>query len=179
MPRQSAPIGFVSHQALVSFEFLLYDGPTALGRLLKTGYNSMTRVWISHGLPADNPVAYPLSCGRQRPDTGLMKNEGVMVTTMAPTITALQAQAEANLFLSNHLPDRFMAAPPSLDLAAQVWRVPVLLAYPIIGPVGQTGEILVSVMAEEVVASTPIKAMKMAARALYEQHRDAIEAPVP
>ena len=106
-------------------------------------------------------------------------NEGVMATTIAPTITALQAQAEANLFLSNHLPDRFMAGPPSPDQAAQVWRVPVLLAYPIIGPVGQTGEILVRMTAEEVVSHTPIEEMKVAARALYEQHRNAIEAPVP
>jgi hypothetical protein len=109
----------------------------------------------------------------------MSKNEGVMATTIAPTITALQAQAKANLFLSNHLPDRFMAGPPSLDLPAQVWLVPVLLAYPIIGSVGQTGEVLVSVTAEEVVSSTPIEAMKVAARALYTQHRHAIEAPVP
>jgi hypothetical protein len=102
-----------------------------------------------------------------------------MSTTVASTITALQAQAAANLFLSDHLPDRFMAGPPSLQLAAHVWRVPVLLAYPLIGPVGQTGEILVSVTAAEVVSYTPIEAMKVAARALYEQHRHAIEAPVP
>jgi hypothetical protein len=102
-----------------------------------------------------------------------------MATTITPTITALQAQAAANLFLSNHLPDRFMAGPPHLDLPAQVWRVPVLLAYPIIGPVGQTGEILVSVTAEEVVSSTPIEEMQVAARTPYEQHRNAIEAPVP
>jgi hypothetical protein len=109
----------------------------------------------------------------------MSNNEGAMATTIAPTITALQAQAAANLFLSNHLPDRFMAGPPSLDLPAQVWRVPVLLAYPIIGPVGQTGEILVSVTAEAVVSSTPIEEMTVAARTLYEQHRSAIEAPVP
>jgi hypothetical protein len=102
-----------------------------------------------------------------------------MATTITPTITALQAQAAANLFLSNHLPDRFMVGPPHLDLPARVWRVPVLLAYPIIGPVGQTGEILVSVTAEEVVSSTPIEEMKVAARTLYEQHRNAIEASVP
>ena len=102
-----------------------------------------------------------------------------MATTTAPTITALQAQAAANLFLSDHLPDRFMAGMPSLNPAAQVWCVPVLLAYPIIGPVGQTGEILVSVTAAEVVSYTPIEEMQVAARALYDQHRDAIEASVP
>jgi hypothetical protein len=98
---------------------------------------------------------------------------------MALTITALQAQATANLFLSDHLPDRFMAAPPSLNLAAQVWCVPVLLAYPIIGQVGQTGEILISATAAEVVSYTPIEEMQVAARALYERHRNAIEASVP
>jgi hypothetical protein len=72
-----------------------------------------------------------------------------------------------------------MAGQSSLDLGIQVWRVPVLLAYPIIGPVGQTGEIFVSVTAEEVVSSTPIEEMKVAARTLYAQHRNAIEAPVP
>jgi hypothetical protein len=40
----------------------------------------------------------------------------------------------ANLFLSDHLPDRFLASSPTLDFAANVWRVPVWLAYPFIGP---------------------------------------------
>lgn len=106
-------------------------------------------------------------------------NGHVMATITAPTITALQAQAEANLFLSDHLPDRFMAAQPSFDAAANVWRVPVLLSYAVIGPVGQTGEILVSATEEKVISYTPLEEMKAAARILYEQHRDAIEAPVP
>jgi len=72
-----------------------------------------------------------------------------MATNLVATITALEAQAAANLFLSDHLPDRFLASSPKLDAAANVWRVPVLLAYPIIGPVGHTGEILVSVTSEE------------------------------
>jgi hypothetical protein len=105
--------------------------------------------------------------------------EGTTATTIASTITALQAQATANLFLSDHLPDRFMAGPPSRHLAAQVWCVPVLLAYPIIGSVGQTGEILVSVTTAEVVSYTPIEEMKVAARARYEQHHNAIETSVP
>jgi hypothetical protein len=109
----------------------------------------------------------------------MSNHKDAMATTTAPTITALQAQAEANLFLSDHLPDRFMAGQPVLDLAAHVWRVPVLLAYPIIGPVGLTGEILVSTTAEAVVAYTPIEEMKVAAHALYAQHRHAIEASVP
>ena len=103
----------------------------------------------------------------------------IMATNLMTTITALEAQAAANLFLSDHLPDRFCADDPRLDEAAQVWRVPVLLAYPIIGPVGQTGEILVSTTSEEIVSYTPLDEMRAAANMLIEQHRDAIEAPVP
>lgn len=102
-----------------------------------------------------------------------------MEVANVPKITALQAQAEANLFLSEHLPDRFMAGRPRLDTEAHVWRVPVLLAYPVIGAIGQTGEISVSTAAEEVISFTPIEEMMAAARALYEQHRDAIETSVP
>lgn len=96
-----------------------------------------------------------------------------------PLVTAIQAQALANLFLSDHLPDRFMGDTPTLDTVANVWHVPVLLAYAVIGPVGQTGEILVSAMKEEIVSYTPFEEMKVAARRLYEENRDAIEAPVP
>ena len=99
-----------------------------------------------------------------------------MATNLVATITALEAQAAANLFLSDHLPDRFLASSPKLDPAADVWRVPVLLAYPIIGPVGQTGEILVSATSEEIVSYTPLEEMKATARKLYEENRDAIEA---
>ncbi|HEY3136127.1 MAG TPA: hypothetical protein VGL29_08870 [Blastocatellia bacterium] len=102
-----------------------------------------------------------------------------MVTNVVTTITALEAQAAASLFLSDHLGDRFLASNPTLDAAAKVWRVPILLAYPIIGPVGQTGEILVSASSKEIVSYTPLEEMKAAARRLYEENRDAIEAPVP
>jgi hypothetical protein len=109
----------------------------------------------------------------------LCHNQFAMATMTVPKITALEAQAAANLFLSDHLGDRFMADSPRLDAEAGVWCVPVLLSYAIIGSVGQTGEILVSTTSEKVVSHTPIEEMKAAARALYEQHRDAIEAPIP
>ncbi|MEK6288188.1 MAG: hypothetical protein AABO57_20910 [Acidobacteriota bacterium] len=79
--------------------------------------------------------------------------------------------------MSDHLPDRFLASSPALDAAANVWRVLVLLACPIIGPVGQTGEILVSATSEEIVSYSPLEEMKTAARSLHENNRDAIEAP--
>jgi hypothetical protein len=40
-------------------------------------------------------------------------------------ITALEAQAAASLFLSDNLPDRFLASSsPKFDGATNVWRVP-------------------------------------------------------
>jgi hypothetical protein len=99
-----------------------------------------------------------------------------MATIAAPTVTAYQAQAEAGGFLNDHLPDRFCAGRPQFDHEARVWRVPILLSYAVIGPVGQVGEITVNADAEEVLAFTPLAEMKAAALSLYEQHRDAIEA---
>ena len=91
----------------------------------------------------------------------------------------MEAQAEASLFLSDRLPDRISASTPSLDDGLQVWRVPVILAYPHLGVLGQVGEIVVSAARTEVISSTPPEEMLTRAGALAEKHRDAIEAPVP
>lgn len=101
-----------------------------------------------------------------------------MSTKTAPTVTALEAQSAANLFLSDHLGDRFLAVRPQLDEGGDVWRVPVVLTYAVVGPLGEVGEILVSASTEEVVSHTPIEEMKERARALYEHHREQIEAPL-
>ena len=74
-----------------------------------------------------------------------------MVANTVPKITALEAEAAASLFLSDHLPDRLTAGDPRLDSQAGVWHVPVLLAYPIIGSVGEVGEITVSGQTEEII----------------------------
>lgn len=102
-----------------------------------------------------------------------------MTTAIVPTVTAMEAQAEASLFLSDRLPDRISASAPCLDEAAQVWRVPVILAYPYIGVLGQVGEVVVSATRAEVVSSTPVEEMLEAAGALAEKHRESIEAPLP
>ena len=102
-----------------------------------------------------------------------------MATATVSTITALQAQAQANYFLLTQVGDRLVANDPVLDTGVGVWRVPVLLSYPFIGPIGNVGEILVSTTTEEIVAHTPLEEMKAAALTLYEQHRDEIEAPLP
>lgn len=102
-----------------------------------------------------------------------------MATKSVPNVTALEAQGAANLFLSEHPGDRFLAVRPQLAEGGGAWRVPVVLTYSIIGPVGEVGEIVVSAGSEEIVSHTPIEEMKERARALYEQHREQIEAPLP
>lgn len=99
------------------------------------------------------------------------------MSTHTPThVTALAAQAAANQFLGECLPDRFTADQAERDRTGDVWRVPVILAYPIIGAVGTVGEVLISAETEQVVSSTPLDEMKSRARELYEAHRDEIEA---
>jgi len=103
-------------------------------------------------------------------------HQGIMVANRLPKITALEAQAAANLFLSDHLPDRFLAVEPRFEAASQVWRVLVVIAYPVIGPIGEVGEISVSALSEEIIAYTALEEMQSHARRLYEEHREAIKA---
>ena len=99
-----------------------------------------------------------------------------MAIYSAPKVTALQAQATANLFLSDHLPDRFTADQPHLNAVDNVWCVPVVLAYPVVGAIGCVGEICIHTLSDTVVSHTPLAAMQQAAQALYDAHRDAIDA---
>jgi hypothetical protein len=99
-----------------------------------------------------------------------------MAIYSAPKVTALQAQATANLFLSEHLPDRFTADQPQLNAGDNVWCIPVVLAYPGVGAVGCVGEICIHTLSDTVASHTPLAEMKQAAQALYDMHRDAIEA---
>jgi hypothetical protein len=89
-------------------------------------------------------------------------------------VTALQAQALINDFLSNSLPDRFTA--DRAELFDRKWRVPVILAYPRIGSVGRVGEVLVDMDTGSIVSHTPLEQMKQAGIELYMANRDAIEA---
>lgn len=102
----------------------------------------------------------------------------VMVANVLPTITALEAHAAANAFLLDHLPHCFTAGRPAFDQAAPAWRVPVLLAYATIGPLGKVGEVLIGAASEQILSATSFEEMKTAARILYEQHRAEIEAPL-
>lgn len=99
-----------------------------------------------------------------------------MPTHTPSRVTALAAQAAANQFLSERLPDRFTADQAGRVGGADVWRVPVILAYPLVGSVGQVGEVLIHAETEQVVSHTPLDEMKARARPLYEAHREQIEA---
>jgi hypothetical protein len=52
----------------------------------------------------------------------------------------------------------------------------VVLAYPGVGAVGCVGDIRIHALSAIVVSYTPLAEMKQAAQALYDAHRDAIEA---
>jgi hypothetical protein len=88
-------------------------------------------------------------------------------------LSALEAQGIANEFLSDCLPDRFTADQPVW--AESHWRVPVILAYPIVGPIGEVGEILIDAVQAQVIRHTPLAAMKQLGMELYIARQDEIE----
>lgn len=106
-------------------------------------------------------------------------NRLAMMTMTATKITAFEAEAETNYLLHGLVPDRFTAGEARFDPLTNVWRVPVLLSYAVIGPVGQVGEVTIRGDSPKVLSHTSATEMLAAARVLYHQHRDAIEAPVP
>jgi hypothetical protein len=81
--------------------------------------------------------------------------------------------------LLGHLPHCFTAGHPTFDRAAQLWRVPVLLAYATIGSIGGVGEALVSAASEEVISVTSFEETNARAHSLYEEHRDELETSLP
>ena len=95
--------------------------------------------------------------------------------TISPVI-ALQAQAAVNLFLTEHLPDRFVVDQARFDLTNDNWRVLVILAYPVIGSIGKVGEVVVSGETEEILSYTRLEEMKRVAQELYQAHQSDIEA---
>lgn len=89
------------------------------------------------------------------------------------------AKRLANRFILENLPDRFCAgAPRFLQFPLRsVWIVPVMLSYPRIGPVGQTGIAAVDTETGSVVGWMPLDEMKSAAEAIYAKRKSEIEAP--
>jgi hypothetical protein len=89
---------------------------------------------------------------------------------------AFEAEAIAGGYLLDYLPDRFSTGAPRFDKAVGVWRIPVILAYPRIGPVGEVGELTVGDSAKDVISHTPFEEMTTRALAIYEQRCEEIEA---
>lgn len=92
-----------------------------------------------------------------------------------PQVTAQQAQAAVNLFISDYISDRFTADQAQLSATGEVWQVPIILAYPMIGSLGQVGEVLVSASDETILSHTPFDEIKQIGLKLYEANQDAIQ----
>jgi len=101
-----------------------------------------------------------------------------MLTHAKPLITALQAQGLANNFLLEHLPDRITGDQPVWDAAMEVWRIPVILAYPQLGVLGVLGEVQVAANTEIIHWYTPLSEIQERALSLSEEWRDTLEAPL-
>lgn len=92
-----------------------------------------------------------------------------------PQVTAQQAQAAVNKFISDYIGDRFTADQAQLSVTGEVWQVPIILAYPMIGSLGQVGFVLVSASSEEILSHTPFDEIKQIGLKLYEANQDAIQ----
>lgn len=56
-----------------------------------------------------------------------------------PQVTDLAAQAAVNQFISDYTRFRFTADQAQLSVTSEVWQVPVILAYPMIGSLLTSG----------------------------------------
>ncbi len=99
-----------------------------------------------------------------------------MAANLNPRLTAFEVQAAANGFLLDNLPDRFCADDPHYNYATRCWVVPVVLAYPVIGSIGQVGLLEISAFSAEILSHTPFDEIKAVGKTLYEAHRDEINA---
>ncbi|MDZ7262490.1 MAG: hypothetical protein ONB05_10345 [candidate division KSB1 bacterium] len=101
------------------------------------------------------------------------------LVTGKPNIGREAAKEQANHFILEHLPDRFCAGHPNLVLfpIRTVWSVPILLAYPKLGVIGEVGTIIIDSELGTVVGWTPLEEVEIAARELYEKRKAEIEAP--
>lgn len=95
-------------------------------------------------------------------------------------ISRESAQTRANQFIIEHLPDRFCAGQPHFMIFGMIfpaWSVPIVLAYPKLGVIGEVGAIVINGELGNVVGWTPLEKIREAAKALYEKRKAEIEAP--
>jgi len=88
------------------------------------------------------------------------------------------AKRLANRFILENLSDRFCAGTPRfLQFPLRTfWAVPVVLSYPRIGPVGQTGILAVDTETGAVVGWTPLDEIKKIGKTIYDEKKADIEA---
>jgi hypothetical protein len=89
-------------------------------------------------------------------------------------VSSVMAQTVVNDWLLQVLPDRFTATEPKLIAGGDIWCVPVGLAYPNIGVVGQVGEVLVSAFSAGIISATSPEPMKLAAMKCYAERESEI-----
>jgi len=73
------------------------------------------------------------------------------------------------------LSDRFTTDQTQLDLTGEVWQVSVILAYPMIGSLGQVRFVLVSTLVRSDSLTHTSGEIKQTRFRLYEGNRDAIQ----
>lgn len=107
-----------------------------------------------------------------------LKIEAFASQTASVKIDGETAKRLANRFILENLPDRFCAGTPRfLQFPLRTfWAVPVVLSYPRIGPVGQTGILAVDTETGAVVGWTPLDEIKEIGKTIYEEKRADIEA---
>jgi hypothetical protein len=98
--------------------------------------------------------------------------------SVARKISRDSAQTRANQFIIEHLPDRFCAGQPRFVIfpIRAAWSIPVVLAYPKLGTIGEVGTVIVDAELGSVVGWTPMEEIREAAKALYEERKTEIEA---
>jgi hypothetical protein len=93
----------------------------------------------------------------------------------SPPVSAIVAQTVVNDWLLQVLPDRFTADEPKLMAGGDIWCVPVGLAYPRIGIIGQVGEVLISAFSAGIISATRLEHMKSAAIQCYAEQESEIQ----
>lgn len=90
-------------------------------------------------------------------------------------VSAETAEIIVNDWLTETLPDRFIALEPRLIAGGDIWSVPVGLAYPYIGVIGEVGEVLVSAFSRGIISATQPEAMKSAGVECYRKKENAVK----
>jgi hypothetical protein len=102
--------------------------------------------------------------------------DGWLEPNSSTPISGTMAQSVVNHWLLQVLPDRFTAAEPGLIAGGDIWCVPVGLAYPKIGIVGQVGEVLVSAFSAGIISATQPEQMRSVGMKCYAEREQEIRA---